>query len=54
MVGLAFCTKDGNVSLNPMSFTDNHSNDVLERLRYQRLLGHFCDVFNYFIFFCFY
>lgn len=43
-MSLAACSKDGAGSLNPMSFTDQHGNAVLERLRYQRATGRFCDV----------
>lgn len=43
-MSLAACTKDGTASLNPMSFSDQHSNIVMERLRYQRATGRFCDV----------
>lgn len=42
---LSTCAQDGNGSLNPMSFTDQHGNIVLERLRYQRDTGRFCDVY---------
>ncbi|KAI1732870.1 BTB/POZ domain-containing protein [Ditylenchus destructor] len=46
MATLAACSKDGGTSLNqcPMSFTDQHSFAFLERLRYQRTTGRFCDV----------
>ncbi|VDK57368.1 unnamed protein product [Anisakis simplex] len=33
-----------NLNLNPMSFTDQHGNILLERLRYQREMSRFCDV----------
>uniref|UniRef100_A0A915PHZ1 Zinc finger protein n=1 Tax=Setaria digitata TaxID=48799 RepID=A0A915PHZ1_9BILA len=45
MTTLSTCAQDGNGSLNPMSFTDQHGNVVLERLRYQRDTGRFCDVY---------
>lgn len=37
-------SKDGGGSVNPMSFSDQHGNAMLERLRYQRSTGRFCDV----------
>lgn len=37
-------SKDGGGSSNPMSFSDQHGTALLERLRYQRATGRFCDV----------
>ncbi|OZC05017.1 hypothetical protein X798_08010 [Onchocerca flexuosa] len=45
MTTLSTCAQDGNGNLNPMSFTDQHGNVILERLRYQRDTGRFCDVY---------
>lgn len=45
MTTLSACAQDGNGSLNPMSFTDQLGNVILERLRYQRDTGRFCDVY---------
>ncbi|KHN80126.1 Zinc finger protein [Toxocara canis] len=42
---LSTCSQDGSGSLNPMSFTDQHGSILLERLRYQRDTGRFCDVY---------
>uniref|UniRef100_A0A915B6E5 EOR-1 n=1 Tax=Parascaris univalens TaxID=6257 RepID=A0A915B6E5_PARUN len=42
---LSTCSHDGSASLNPMSFTDQHGSIILERLRYQRDTGRFCDVY---------
>uniref|UniRef100_A0A915D076 Uncharacterized protein n=1 Tax=Ditylenchus dipsaci TaxID=166011 RepID=A0A915D076_9BILA len=42
--GLATCSKDGAASLNPMSFVDRSTDAIMERLRYQRSTGRFCDV----------
>lgn len=39
------CSQNGSGGLNPMSFTDPHGNVLLERLRYQRDTGRFCDVY---------
>uniref|UniRef100_A0A0N5AUW3 BTB domain-containing protein n=1 Tax=Syphacia muris TaxID=451379 RepID=A0A0N5AUW3_9BILA len=45
MSAVLTCLQSGNGSLNPMSFTDPHGNVLLERLRYQRDTGRFCDVY---------
>jgi hypothetical protein len=46
--GTATATRAGGggdpTGLNPMSFTDQHGNVVLDRLRHQRDSGRFCDV----------
>ncbi|TMS38042.1 hypothetical protein L596_004855 [Steinernema carpocapsae] len=41
---LASCSKDGSSCLNPITFTDQHGNAVMDRMRYQRASGRFCDV----------
>ncbi|KAK0398475.1 hypothetical protein QR680_002606 [Steinernema hermaphroditum] len=41
---LASCSKDGSSCLNPITFTDQHGNAVMDRMRYQRACGRFCDV----------
>ncbi|MFH4977660.1 hypothetical protein AB6A40_004369 [Gnathostoma spinigerum] len=38
-------SNDVKCNLNPMTFTDQHGSIVLERLRYQRDNGIFCDVY---------
>ncbi|CAJ0603520.1 unnamed protein product [Cylicocyclus nassatus] len=40
----ALAASSEGTGLNPMSFTDQHGSVVLERMRYQRETGRFCDV----------